>query len=54
MNMTTALDERNFSRKAFVKGAGALVIAIGVPRLLDPRAAHAAVTGVDPVGIGPS
>src|SRR5262245_37899284 len=51
--MTTAIAERAFSRKTFVKGAGALVVVLGLPRLLDPRAARAAVTGVDPVGIGP-
>jgi CO/xanthine dehydrogenase Mo-binding subunit len=45
---------RSFSRRTFVKGAGALVVAISVPRLLNPRSAFAAVTGVDPVGIGPT
>src|SRR5262249_10620398 len=42
------------SRRTFVKGAGALVVAISVPRLLNPKAAFAAVAGVDPVGIGPA
>ena len=50
--MTTATSEqRTFSRRTVVKGAGVLVIALGVPRVVDPRAAQAAV---DPVGIGPA
>jgi CO/xanthine dehydrogenase Mo-binding subunit len=52
--MTTVAAERAFSRKTFVKGAGALVVAIGVPSLVDPRKARAALSGVDPVGIGPA
>jgi CO/xanthine dehydrogenase Mo-binding subunit len=42
-----------FSRRTVVKGAGALVVALGVPIVLDAKAAHAAATVVDPVGIGP-
>jgi nicotinate dehydrogenase subunit B len=53
MTMVNA-ENRTFSRRTFVKGAGVLVVAIGVPRLLDPKAAFAAVSGVNPVGIGPA
>ncbi|HEX4519757.1 MAG TPA: molybdopterin cofactor-binding domain-containing protein [Gaiellaceae bacterium] len=52
--MATAFAERRFTRTTFAKGAGGLVIAFGLPRLLDPHAARAAVAGVDPVGIGPT
>src|SRR5262249_48948827 len=53
--MTSAETEgRPLSRRTFIKGAGALVVAISVPRLLNPKAAFAAVRGVDPVGIGPA
>ena len=53
--MTTITSEpRTFSRASFVKGTGALIVAIGAPALLNPQAAFAAVAGVDPVGIGPA
>ena len=52
--MTALTSEpRTLSRRTIVKGAGALVVAVGLPRLLDPKAAFAAVNGVDPVGVGP-
>jgi nicotinate dehydrogenase subunit B len=57
-------EERTFSRRTFVKGAGALVVAIGAPRLFDPRAAAAAINPnlppleltlhEYPIGIGPT
>jgi CO/xanthine dehydrogenase Mo-binding subunit len=50
MEMTIMATERHFSRRTFVKGAGALVVAIGAPRLMDPRAAFAAVNGDFPIG----
>jgi nicotinate dehydrogenase subunit B len=50
----TSSEARTFSRRTFVKGTGALVVAIGAPRLLNPKAAFAAVNGVDPLGIGPT
>jgi nicotinate dehydrogenase subunit B len=50
--MTVTLSERTFSRRTFVKGAGALVVAIGTPRLLNPKAAFAAVNGDFPIGPG--
>ena len=52
--MTTTSEARTFTRSTFVKGAGALVVAIGVPRLLNPEAAFAAVNGGNPVGVGPA
>src|SRR5207253_2034299 len=39
-----------FSRRTFVKGTGALIVAIGAPRLLNPKAALAAVNGDFPIG----
>ena len=48
---TMASRSRAFSRTTFVKGTGALIVAISVPGLLD---ATAAVAAVDPVGIGPA
>jgi CO/xanthine dehydrogenase Mo-binding subunit len=54
MEMTSLTSEpRTLSRRTIVKGAGALVVAVGLPQLLDPRAAFAAVNGVDPLGVGP-
>ena len=62
--MTTITEPRTYSRRTFVKGAGAVVIAIGAPRLLDPRAADAAINPVMPslevienefpIGVGPA
>ena len=52
--MTTTSEAHTFTRSTFVKGAGALVVAIGVPRLLNPEAAFAAVNGGNPVGVGPA
>jgi len=40
---TTATEARSFDRLTFVKGTGALVVAIGAPSLLNPKAAPAAV-----------
>jgi CO/xanthine dehydrogenase Mo-binding subunit len=61
--MSTITESRTLSRRTFVKGAGALVVAIGAPRLFDPHAAAAAVNPVMPslevvqseypIGIGP-
>jgi nicotinate dehydrogenase subunit B len=48
--MTALTTERTFTRRTFVKGTGALVVAIGVPRLLNPKAAFAAVNGDFPIG----
>jgi len=48
--MTVTASERTFTRRSFVKGAGALVVAIGMPRLLNPKAAFAAVNGDFPIG----
>src|SRR5262245_13827167 len=42
--------DRTFGRRSFVIGAGALVVAIGAPRLLNPKAAFAAVNGDFPIG----
>jgi CO/xanthine dehydrogenase Mo-binding subunit len=39
----TAAHPRGVDRRTFLGGAGALVVAIGTPLLLDPRAAHAAI-----------
>src|SRR5437870_2002443 len=50
MQMTVTASERTFSRRTLVKGAGALVVAIGAPRLLNPKAAFAAVNGDFPIG----
>jgi len=62
--MTATLsDSRTFSRRTFVKGAGALVVAVGAPMLLNPKAAAAAVPVMPsleldlheyPLGIGPT
>ena len=52
--MTTVTEEsRTFSRRTIVKGAGAIVVALGVPGL-GAKAAHAAPTVVNPLGIGPA
>jgi len=48
--MTITASERTFSRRTFVKGTGALIVAIGAPRLLNPKAALAAVNGDFPIG----
>src|SRR5262249_17648105 len=50
IEMTATASERTFSRRTFVKGAGAMVVAIGTPRLLNPKAAFAAVNGDFPIG----
>jgi len=59
---TTESPTRTLSRKAFLAGGGALVVAIGAPRLLNPKAAFAAVNPLStnklkyaeyPVGVGP-
>jgi nicotinate dehydrogenase subunit B len=62
--MSTITESRTYSRRTFVKGAGALVVAIGVPRLFDPHAANAAVNPLMPslevieheypIGVGPA
>ncbi len=39
----TASESRRFSRRTFLKGTGAMVVAIGAPRLLNPKAAFAAL-----------
>ena len=48
--MTTTSSERIFSRRTFVKGTGALLVAVGAPRLLNPKAAFAALNGDFPIG----
>src|SRR2546430_6604062 len=60
----TISDPRTFSRRTFFKGAGALVVAIGAPRLFDASAAQAALNPdlpllelqlhEYPLGIGPT
>jgi len=39
----TASEPRRFSRRTFLQGTGAMVVAIGAPRLLNPKAAFAAL-----------
>ncbi len=61
--MTITATEQRFSRRTFLKGTAALVVAIGAPRLLDPRGALGAINPLmpplgylpheDPVGVGP-
>ena len=63
MTITTT-ENRTFSRRTFVRGAGVMVVAIGAPRLFNPRAAAAAVNPnlpplelqlhEYPIGIGPT
>ena len=48
--MTITASEHTFSRRTFVKGTGALIVAIGAPKLLNPKAALAAVNGDFPIG----
>jgi CO/xanthine dehydrogenase Mo-binding subunit len=50
MEMTAIAQEKTFSRRSFVKGAGVLIVAVGTPRLLNPKAAFAAVNGDFPIG----
>src|SRR6266545_2430840 len=59
---TTTSERRTLSRKTFLAGGGAMIVAIGVPRLLNPKAAYAAVNplstnkliyGEYPIGVGP-
>src|SRR3954454_757004 len=40
---------RRFDRRKFIIGSGAMVVAVGTPRLLNPQAAFAAVKGL-PIG----
>jgi nicotinate dehydrogenase subunit B len=47
----TVSESRRFSRRAFLAGTGAMVVAIGAPRLLNPKAAFAAL---DDFPIGPA
>jgi nicotinate dehydrogenase subunit B len=42
--------DRPFTRRAFLAGTGALVVAIGAPRLLNPKAAYAALEDDFPIG----
>src|SRR3954452_14972350 len=49
MTTTSPLD-RTFGRRAFLAGTGALVVAIGAPRLLNPQAAFAALEDDFPIG----
>src|SRR4051794_38941488 len=49
MTTTSPLD-RTFGRRAFLAGTGALVVAIGAPRLLNPQAAFAALKDDFPIG----
>jgi CO/xanthine dehydrogenase Mo-binding subunit len=55
MTVTTS-EPRTFSRRTFVKGTGALVVAVGAPRLLNPKAAFAAVNDfpIGPASIDPN
>ncbi len=47
----TATHPRRFDRRAFLTGTGAMVVAIGAPKLLNPKAAFAAL---DDFPIGPA
>src|SRR6266498_4452914 len=47
----TARHPRRFDRRAFLTGTGAMVVAIGAPKLLNPKAAFAAL---DDFPIGPA
>jgi nicotinate dehydrogenase subunit B len=47
---TTTSQDRSFSRRAFLSGTGALIVAIGAPRLLNPKAAFAALEDDFPIG----
>src|SRR3954447_185912 len=42
--------DRPLSRRAFLAGTGALVVAIGTPRLLNPKAAFARLEDDFPIG----
>src|SRR5215471_12176292 len=48
---STTSQSRRFSRRAFLTGTGAMVVAIGTPKLLDPKTAFAAL---DDFPIGPA
>ena len=49
--MTELASQPRFSRRAFLTGTGAMVVAIGMPRLLNPKAAFGAL---DDFPIGPA
>jgi CO/xanthine dehydrogenase Mo-binding subunit len=42
--------DHGFSRRTFLAGTGALVMAVGAPRLLNPQAAYAALDDEFPIG----
>ena len=44
------MERKHVSRRGFLAGTGALVVAIGAPRLVNPRAAFAALAGDFPIG----
>jgi CO/xanthine dehydrogenase Mo-binding subunit len=49
--MTTMTSEsRSFDRRTFTRGMGAMIVALSVPKLLDPRIATAAVHDEFPIG----
>ena len=43
MTEFVSTEARRFDRRKFLAGTGAMVVAVGTPRLLNPQAAHAAV-----------
>jgi nicotinate dehydrogenase subunit B len=49
MSISSSQD-RSLSRRAFLAGTGALVVAIGAPRLLNPKAAFARLEDDFPIG----
>ena len=44
------LERKHVSRRGFLAGTGALVVAIAAPRLVNPRAAFATLAGDFPIG----
>lgn len=48
--MTTHTQTNTFDRRKFLAGTGALVVAIGAPRLLNPKGAYAALADDFPLG----
>jgi nicotinate dehydrogenase subunit B len=46
----TSSHDRSYDRRTFLAGTGAMVVAIGAPRLLNPKAAFAALEDDFPIG----
>ena len=53
---TTYSQPGTFNRRKFLAGTGAMVVAIGAPRLLNPKAAYAALEGfpIGPAAVNPA